>query len=416
MEAYLAPIAAELAVKGAIWLIAIFILTSAMRRTSAAARHLAWSLGVLGLFALPLLSTRIPWRIAVPLAVAPNAPRAQQLDNSGGAPPTVTTDAAEAVAPSVPTQDALVAASSASVSDPLPDSPSRIPTYVLIVWSAGVLVLLVRLARSIVSVNRIIASAGPCDDESLVSQVYTLGKRIGVKQPVELLEADNITIPFTAGILRPVIVLPNVTRDWSAEKQEAVLLHELAHVARRDLWTSLAAHVACAVHWFNPLVWVAARRLRIEGEKACDDAVLRFGTRASDYADQLLQVVRDTKIRWAPTVAVAMARKSAFEGRLLAILSPETNRGRLTMRIATPVAVGVSLIALTIAAMRPGSAVAQENPSTASAADSLTIQDTVKQSRQRTQGRRRGCPIGRRRSDFFAIRTQRRARPDRYSR
>ncbi|HEV8361919.1 MAG TPA: HEAT repeat domain-containing protein [Gemmatimonadaceae bacterium] len=378
MEAYLAPIAAELAVKGAIWLIAIFIMTSAMRRTSAAARHLVWSLGVLGLFALPLLSTRLPWRIAVPLAVAPNAPRAQQLDNSGGAPPTIKTDATEAVAPSAPTQDALGAPSSASVSDPLPGSPSRIPTYVLIGWSAGVLLLLVRLARSIVSVNRIIARAGPCDDEALVAQVYTLGKRIGVKQPVELLEADNITIPFTAGILRPVIVLPNVTRDWSAEKQEAVLLHELAHVARRDLWTSLAAHVACAVHWFNPLVWVAARRLRIEGEKACDDAVLRFGTRASDYADQLLQVVRDTKIRWAPTVAVAMARKSAFEGRLLAILSPETNRGRLTMRIATPVAVGVSLIALTIAAMRPGAAVAQESLSTANAADSLAVQDTLK--------------------------------------
>ena len=378
MEAYLAPIAAELAVKGAIWLIAIFILTSAMRRTSAAARHLVWSLGVLGLFALPLLSTRIPWRIAVPLAVAPNAPRAQQLDNSGGAPPSIKTEAAEAVVPSAPTADPLGAASPASVSDTLPNAPSRIPTYILIVWSAGVLVLLVRLARSIVSVNRIIAKAGPCDDEALVEQVYTLGKRIGVKQPVELLEADNITIPFTAGILRPVIVLPNVTRDWSADKQEAVLLHELAHVARRDLWTSLAAHVACAVHWFNPLVWVAARRLRIEGEKACDDAVLRFGTRASDYADQLLQVVRDTKIRWAPTVAVAMARKSAFEGRLLAILSPETNRGRLTMRIATPVAIGVSLIALTIAAMRPGAAVAQENPSTANAADSLAIQDTLK--------------------------------------
>jgi HEAT repeat protein/beta-lactamase regulating signal transducer with metallopeptidase domain len=383
MQAYLAalsgaaPIAAELAIKGALWLVAIFMLTSVMRGASAAARHLVWSLGVLGLFALPLLSTRIPWRIAVPLAVAPNAPRAQQDDNTAGAPPATKIDKAhEAAIENASTHATL--GSAPSVSDPLPSAPSRLPTLLLIVWSTGVAVLLVRLARSIVSVNRIIAKAESCDDEALVAQVYTLRKRIGVKQPVELLEAGNITIPFTAGITRPVIVLPNVTREWSAEKQEAVLLHELAHIARRDLWTSLAAHVACAVHWFNPLVWVAARRLRIEGEKACDDAVLRFGTRASDYADQLLQVVRDTKIRWAPTVAVAMARKSAFEGRLLAILSPETNRGRLTMRIATPVAVGVSLIALTIAAMRPGSAVAQENPSTASAADSLTIQDTVK--------------------------------------
>jgi len=389
MQAYFAalsgaaPIAAELAIKGALWLVAIFMLTSVMRGASAAARHLVWSLGVLGLFALPLLSTRIPWRIAVPLAVAPNAPRAQQDDNTAGAPPANKIDAAqEAAQANVPTRTTL--GGTPSVGDPLPSAPSRLPMLLIIVWSAGVAVLLVRLARSIVSVNRIIAKAEPCDDESLVAQVYALGKRIGLKQPVELLEAGNITIPFTAGITRPVIVLPSVTREWSAEKQEAVLLHELAHIARHDLWTSLAAHVACAVHWLNPLVWVAARRLRIEGERACDDAVLRFGTRASDYADQLLQVVRDTKIRWAPTVAVAMARKSAFEGRLLAILSPETNRGRLTMRIATPVAVGVSLIALTIAAMRPGAAVAEENASSANAADSLAVQDTLKSSSSTT--------------------------------
>lgn len=384
MQAYLAalsgaaPIAAELAIKGALWLIAIFLVTSVMRGASAAARHLVWSLGVVGLFALPLLSTRIPWRIAVPLAVAPNAPHEQMLNNTGDAPPAIKSDAVTGAAATELRDHTLGNAAASSISDPPPPSGSRLPTLLFVAWSLGVVVLLVRLARSILSVNRIMAKAGPCDDESLVAQVYTLARRMGVKQQVQLLEANNITIPFTAGIFRPVIVLPSVARDWSGEKQEAVLLHELAHIARHDLWTSLAAHVACAVHWFNPLVWVAARRLRIEGERACDDAVLRFGTRASDYADQLLQVVRDTKIRWAPTVAVAMARKSAFEGRLLAILSPETNRGRLTMRIATPVALGVSLIALTIAAMRPGTAVAEESAESASAPDSPSVQDTLK--------------------------------------
>lgn len=382
MQANLASIAgaaAELALKGALWLIVIFILTSVMRRTSAAARHLVWTLGVVGLFVLPVLTSRIPWRIAVPLAVAPNAPRAQELDNSRGAPPISLTRDAAANAP------AAAARANESLGNPqlapstgTLSAASIIPTVLFVIWSAGVVVLLVRLTRSIVSVRRIIATAEDCDDEALVAQGYELGKRIGLKQPVRLLEANNITIPFAAGLLKPVVILPNVMRTWSVEKQEAVLLHEFAHLARRDLWTSLVAHIACAVHWFNPLVWVAARRLRIEGERACDDAVLRFGTRASDYADQLLQVVRDTKIRWAPAVAVAMARKSAFEGRLLAILSPETNRGRLTMRLAAPVAVGVTVVALTIAAMRPGQAVAQENPRSVSASDSVSNQDTLK--------------------------------------
>ena len=63
---------------------------------------------------------------------------------------------------------------------------------------------------------------------------------------------------------------------------QAVLLHELAHLRRRDPLWQLVAHCGLALHWFNPLAWFAVRRLRIEQERACDDFVLRAGIRASE--------------------------------------------------------------------------------------------------------------------------------------
>lgn len=402
MQAYLfalsgaTPFAVELAIKGALWLGAVFVLTSVLRGASAATRHLIWCLGVVGLFALPLLSSRLPWRIAVPLAVAPDAHRAQLLDLTGDAPP-LTASSAVADAARVPIADHSLgipdaslqsSASTAEATASLPAAPPRIGTLLLAIWSAGALLLMLRLMRSVASVGTILVKARPCDDPQLLAMVSLLARRVGVRRPVRLLTADNTTIPFTTGLVRPVIVLPAGGAAWTTDKREAVLLHELAHVARLDLWTSFAAHVACAAYWFNPLVWVAARHMRIESERACDDAVLRCGTRASDYADQLLQVVRDTRNRWAPTVAVAMARRSAFEGRLLAILSPETNRQRLTRRFATSVALGVGLLSLPIAAMRPGTAADQPtSPVPPSGTDTLTVsklahgaQDTVQRS------------------------------------
>ncbi|MGQ0641001.1 MAG: HEAT repeat domain-containing protein [Gemmatimonadaceae bacterium] len=363
MQAYLstlasaAPFAAELALKGALWLVAILIVTAVLRNASAATRHLVWSLGVAGLFAMPFLLNGLPWRIAVPLAVAPDAHRAQ--------PGSVGDALTSSIQPSDPVSNPSARPQTLGSLPPLPptdnssstaDVLGRIGTALVIVWSLGALLLIVRLSRSVLHVRRILSTAEECDDEQLIGMLSRVAKRIAVWRPVRLVIAEGTAIPFTAGSLHPVIALPVGASDWSFEKQEAVLLHELAHVARLDLWTSLAAHIACALYWFNPLVWMASRKMRIEGERACDDAVLRFGTRASDYADHLLQVVRETRNRWAPATAVAMARKSAFEGRLLAILSPEINRQRLRLRYAVPVALGVALLALPIAAMRPGEA------------------------------------------------------------
>ena len=92
---------------------------------------------------------------------------------------------------------------------------------------------------------------------------------------------------------------------------------------------NILSHLARALYWINPLAWLAASGLRYEGERAADDAVLRAGARASDYADHLLDIVKSVG-QPVPKIALAMARSSDFEGRLLAILEPGVPRSRLS--------------------------------------------------------------------------------------
>ena len=81
-------------------------------------------------------------------------------------------------------------------------------------------------------------------------------------------------MPMAWGLLRGQIMLPAEAVDWSEEQVDAVLLHELAHLRRRDPLSLLAAHLVRSIYWFHPAVWAVAWRLRVERERACDDLVL----------------------------------------------------------------------------------------------------------------------------------------------
>src|SRR5206468_10016735 len=145
-------------------------------------------------------------------------------------------------------------------------------------------------------------------------------------RPVRLLRSLHEVMPLTFGTLAPTIVLPASAADWTADRRRAVLLHELAHVARRDCLVQRVAALACAVYWPHPGVWFAARRLRIERELACDDRVLGAGAAARDYAGHLLELAHALGRAPAPATALGMARPPQLEHRLLAILDAARNR------------------------------------------------------------------------------------------
>jgi hypothetical protein len=120
--------------------------------------------------------------------------------------------------------------------------------------------------------------------------------------------------------------LPANCVEWTASQRRVVILHELAHVRRRDCVTQLMTECACALYWFHPLIFLAASRLRDERERACDDVVLAAGTSAPDYADHLVDLVGPATRSWSSRPAVAFAAPSHLEQRLRAILDAGQRR------------------------------------------------------------------------------------------
>lgn len=160
------------------------------------------------------------------------------------------------------------------------------------------------------------------------AEAEKLARRIGITSPVEIRQSLRDGSPHVAGFFTSIVMLPPSAAAWSAESRQSALVHELMHIRRRDRRTQAIAQVACAVYWFNPLVWYAAAALARERERACDDAVLSLGAKPSAYASLLLDLAR-SQSSWTPATALSMARPSAIEGRLLAILgdSARTPRG-----------------------------------------------------------------------------------------
>jgi hypothetical protein len=136
------------------------------------------------------------------------------------------------------------------------------------------------------------------------------------------------------------VLVSEAAETWSEDRRRAVMLHELAHVRRRDSLTQTLASLATALYWPHPGVWWAARRLQVEREFACDDCVLGAGAPADSYASDLLEIAYTLGGRRSPALAVTMARRGQLEGRLLAVLDAARNRATpgLTSRVAASLA------------------------------------------------------------------------------
>jgi beta-lactamase regulating signal transducer with metallopeptidase domain len=209
--------------------------------------------------------------------------------------------------------------------------------------AAGVLLLAVGLARlaRLAARSRTIVSGPWTDMAARIARDY------GLRRPVRLLQSEHPSLLVTWGLWQPKIILPRAARDWPDDRVRIVLGHELAHIRRGDWLMHMAAELLRSAYWFNPLVWIACRRLRLESEQACDDAVLGLGVEGPEYATHLLEVARafrQSRITVFP--APAMARPSSLERRVRAMLNTHSVRTPLTR--AAGVAIAVALAAITI--------------------------------------------------------------------
>jgi beta-lactamase regulating signal transducer with metallopeptidase domain len=133
------------------------------------------------------------------------------------------------------------------------------------------------------------------------------GNVFGLKKTVELREHPGDVVPLTLGVIWAVVVLPRQARNWTDRLKRTVLLHELAHVRRRDVAYQWLGRLACALYWFHPLAWWGLRKLRQEREQACDDLVIHCGERATEYAEDLAVVAKRFQNQRGLACVVAMA-------------------------------------------------------------------------------------------------------------
>jgi TonB family protein len=281
----------ELTCKASVLFAAAWIACLTLRRASAAARHMVWVAALLAAIALPVVVALAPTWQALPQT-------------------RILVDAA---------------AGATRATQPAPLSLAGI-------WLAGAALTFAAFA---------------------VSHLRTAALVWRSREASGFRTAPEAVSPFVWGVRNPVVVWPEKANAWSDALRNSVLLHEREHARRFDFLWLIVAQLACALYWFLPLAWFAARKAREESERACDDAVLRNGTHATDYAEQLLHVARTTM---ASAAAPAMTGASPMERRMRALLDRTTNWQGLSRRLLCLTALAAVAVLVPLAALQPARA------------------------------------------------------------
>jgi beta-lactamase regulating signal transducer with metallopeptidase domain len=334
------------------------------RRTSAAMRHLVWTLAVLGVLLLPIASLVLPeWAVmtrTAPANVGDAAGVGDRIEEPAGIAQSFVSLAGR-------------------VESPITTAPAVKVSWSIVIagtYAAGVLVMLIHLARQRWMVRRLAREATDVQGKEWTHALSECAASMGVRRVVRLLRSRECSMPLAFGTRRPAILIPAMADTWPEDRRRAVLLHELAHVARYDCLTQGLACAACTVYWFHPATWWIARRLRIERELACDDRVIAAGAQAREYAGHLLEIAYSLGKERAPALAVTMARPRQLEGRMLAVLDDARNRSvpAARARVAGAGIAAVLLLAIASATSKVVAVQPEANRASATAPPVLALE------------------------------------------
>jgi len=340
---------------------------AAAKKRSAAFRHFVLSAALIGLALLPFLALApVGWRAPLlPAWMAPSSLGPAEADRTqdgtaGAAAGAPAIDAAAAfssdpAARRAPATDPLLLAAGAvdrvEAASPAPAGradqagAADLPGLLLAIgWAAGLAALLVRLAFGLAGAARLTAQGSPLDSPSWRALLDRFLALLPLRRPVRLKSHPRVPVPLTWGWRKPVVLFPDGADGWSDDERSSALCHELSHVKRGDFLVMLLVRAGLALFWWNPLCWLAYRRLLKEQEIACDELVLRAGIRPSAYAASLLAFRRSAGLRWSPSAALpGILGRSPFQDRLAAILKQKLTFMEVKMK--TKITVALVLIA-----------------------------------------------------------------------
>ncbi|MBZ5506280.1 MAG: M56 family metallopeptidase [Acidobacteriia bacterium] len=241
--------------------------------------------------------------------------------------------------------------------------------YIFLAWAILALAGLARVAVATLQVRRLRAETAPVDMNGLPADVRVLIEEFQQSRPVSLLISRRLEVPTAIGFRKPAIILPAwLLESTPAEELKYILLHELAHLSRRDDWTNLTQKILKALMFFLPSVWWIERRLSMDREVACDDAVLARSGTPRGYAECLARVAERSFLRRQLALAqAAVGRMRQLTTRVAMILDPDRPRMTRFWKPAIPAVIVLTALCALPASFTPslvsfadGSANAQE--------------------------------------------------------
>ncbi|MES2794150.1 MAG: carboxypeptidase regulatory-like domain-containing protein [Planctomycetota bacterium] len=376
------PIGVDAALKSTLILMLAALVAASARRASAATRHRLWSLALTSCLLVPIAPFLLP-KIQLPIlpptskvvlsSVADRAGVSSRPSDQGqarrllamdrqGLPPM---DAAQ-----IPDEGFSRRERSTGISRPenMADRPASLNNAALVrpwglmslalfgVWCCGLILLWGCLGLAIVDIRRRIGNSATAPAVWL-SSLGDVVSRLRVSRSVRIVCDMKATMPLATGVFFPAVLMPVDAGKWSLEGRRYALLHELAHIERRDVLWQLLGQLAVGLYWFNPLAWYAIRRLRIEREWACDDRVVALTGLATDYATQLVEIARSARAQNPMVPAVAMAQASDLEQRLRAMFDRARSHLPLSRRAAMRLAMASAMLLVFVATVKPVSRV-----------------------------------------------------------
>jgi beta-lactamase regulating signal transducer with metallopeptidase domain len=327
--------------KASILVLVALCATALLRHRSAALRHWILTVAIVSAAALPVFESIVP---SIALLFRPSSFTELTVESRLEAAPQGSSGA-------------LAERTARSVVNPLDRRAgdagrgTSIASFVEPVWIAGMVVSLLGLGIGLSRLAWFRRRSQPITSGNWARLSEEICREYGVGRPVRLLQSDHPSLLATWGVRSPSIIIPAAAVHWPDDLVRIVLRHELAHIRRGDWIVQMAAEIVRSVYWFSPVLWLACRRLRLESEHACDDAVLRSGVEGSAYASHLLCLARALNHQHAFFPATAMARSSSLHKRVSAMLNDTQNRSPISRlaRVATVIALVLSAGAIAAA-------------------------------------------------------------------
>ncbi|MGA3006847.1 MAG: M56 family metallopeptidase [Opitutaceae bacterium] len=329
------------------WVVLCFI-----RPLSAAFRSFVWAATLGGVLVVPLSVAILPpvWSlesIAVNNATAPTSAPDYRTPVVQEIPATRSHDQS---------QSHSNTAGPAGGSD-FPDRPVEplLPIVIrmaVFIWFAGAVVVLGRFLAGSVLIRARAHRTSRAVAAEWGQAIREAARQLDLASGINVLQDDRTVSPAVWGFFKPTVFLPQ-SPDWTDDRKRAVLLHEFAHIKRRDLQMLWVTQCAAAVYWFHPVVLHAANEYRMACEQACDDAVVSAGVSPSDYASYLLDISQLLPKRCPRWGVAHLLGAHPLERRVASILDPEANRRLVSASAKAVAAIAVLALLALVGAIRP---------------------------------------------------------------